>query len=117
MWAWHGVWHQIRECDVAQGCVSMRARVYGVSNANNYYYVVIAGCPANEPPNEEGVTPQKLAKAEGLKDAMKELKKLTSFQDKVARGAKPKGYAEPWAVKVCCCDAECFDIILAAAGD
>ena len=49
---------------------------------------------------QEGPTPQKLAKAEGLKDAMKELKKLTSFQDKVARGSKPKGYAEPWAVKV-----------------
>ncbi len=31
---------------------------------------------------------------------MKELKKLTSFQDKVALGAKPKGFSEPWAVKV-----------------
>jgi len=31
---------------------------------------------------------------------MKELKKLTTFQDKVARGSKPKGYAEPWAVQV-----------------
>lgn len=35
-----------------------------------------------------------------MKDAMKELKKLTSFQDKAARGAKPKGYAEPWCVQV-----------------
>lgn len=59
-----------------------------------------AGCPANEPTNDEGPTPQKLAKTEGLKDAMKELKKLTTFQDKVERGAKPKGYAEPWAVQV-----------------
>ena len=47
------------------------------------------------------MTPQKLAKQEGLKDAMKELKKLTSFQDKLAHGAKPKGAAEPWAVQVC----------------
>ena len=31
---------------------------------------------------------------------MKELKKLTTFQDKVERGSKPKGYAEPWAVQV-----------------
>ena len=35
-----------------------------------------------------------------MKDAMKELKKLTSFQDKIARGAKPKGAAEPWAIQV-----------------
>lgn len=58
------------------------------------------GCPANEATHESGATPQKLAKAEGHKDSMKELKKLTAFQDKVARGAKPKGYAEPWAVQV-----------------
>ena len=64
---------------------------------NEYYY---AGCPANEE-NDQGMTPQKLAKQEGLKDAMKELKKLTSFQDKLACGAKPKGAAEPWAVQVC----------------
>lgn len=57
------------------------------------------GCPTNNE-NEEGLTPQKLAKQEGLKDAMKELKKLTTFQDKIARGAKPKGAAEPWAVQV-----------------
>ena len=57
------------------------------------------GCPANET-SEEGLTPQKIAKAEGFKDAMKELKKLTLFQDKAARGAKPKGFAEPWCVKV-----------------
>ena len=31
---------------------------------------------------------------------MKELKKLTSFQDKIARGARPKGAAEPWAIQV-----------------
>ena len=58
-----------------------------------------AGCPTNET-NDQGVTPQKLAKAEGMKDAMKELKKLTTFQDKAARGGKPKGYAEPWCVRV-----------------
>ena len=57
------------------------------------------GCPANEE-NNEGLTPQKLAKQEGLKDAMKELKKLTALQDKIARGTKPKGAAEPWAVQV-----------------
>ena len=31
---------------------------------------------------------------------MKELKKLTTFQDKAARGAKPKGFSEAWAVMV-----------------
>ncbi len=36
---------------------------------------------------------------------MKEIKKLTTFQDKVARGTKPKGYAEPWAVRVRGCQA------------
>jgi len=45
------------------------------------------GCPANQGTNEEGLTPQKIAKAEGFKDSMKELKKLTTFQDKVERGA------------------------------
>ena len=34
---------------------------------------------------------------------MKELKKLTTFQDKVDRGVKPKGFSEPWAVKVSRC--------------
>ena len=58
------------------------------------------GCPANQPTNEEGLTPQKIAKTEGFKDAMKELKKLTTFQDKIERGAKPKGSAEDWAVRV-----------------
>ena len=58
-----------------------------------------AGCPANEA-NEEGLTPGKLAKNEGLKDCMKELKKLTTFEDKVARGTSPKGHAEPWCVQV-----------------
>lgn len=57
------------------------------------------GCPTNVA-NDQGVTPQKLAKAEGMKDAMKELKKLTTFQDKAARGGRPKGYAEPWCVRV-----------------
>lgn len=57
------------------------------------------GCPANEN-NEEGLTPQKIAKNEGTKDAMKELKKLTVYQDKVAKGGKPKGFAEPWAIQV-----------------
>ena len=65
-----------------------------------------AGCPANEA-NEEGSTPQKLAKAEGLKDAMKEAKKLSTFQDKAARGAKPKGFAEPWCVRVSPRNTEC----------
>ena len=60
---------------------------------------LLLGCPANEA-NEEGLTPQKIAKAEGLKDVMKEVKKLGSFQDKVTRGAKPKGFAEPWCVRV-----------------
>ena len=46
------------------------------------------------------MTPQKIAKTEGLKDAMKEAKKLSTFQDKAARGAKPKGFAEPWCVRV-----------------
>ena len=57
------------------------------------------GCPANEV-NEEGQTPQKLAKADGIKDAMKELKKLTGYQDKVAKGGKPKGFAELWCIRV-----------------
>lgn len=57
------------------------------------------GCPANET-NQEGLTPQKIAKNEGMKDAMKELKKLTNFQDKVAKGGKAKGYSEPWCVRV-----------------
>ena len=62
---------------------------------------IYPGCPANEPTTDEGeLTPQKIAKAEGYKDAMKELKKLTTFQDKAARGAKPKGFSEPWAVTV-----------------
>lgn len=59
----------------------------------------VPGCPANEA-NEEGQTPQKIAKTEGLKDVMKEVKKLSGFQDKVARGAKPKGFAEAWCVRV-----------------
>ena len=62
-------------------------------------YCLLLGCPTNEA-NEEGLTPQKIAKNEGLKDAMKEVKKLSSFQDKAARGAKPKGFAEPWCVRV-----------------
>lgn len=65
---------------------------------NNNIYIAI-GCPTNET-NNEGLTPQKIAKNEGTKDAMKELKKLSGFQDKVSRGAKPKGYAEPWSIKV-----------------
>ena len=64
-----------------------------------YKLLHCTGCPANEE-NNEGLTPQKLAKQEGLKDAMKELKKLTALQDKIARGTKPKGAAEPWAVQV-----------------
>lgn len=58
-----------------------------------------SGCPANEA-NNDGVTPQKLAKSEGFKDSMKELKKLTGFQDKIAGGGRPKGFAEPWAIRV-----------------
>ena len=65
------------------------------------------GCPANEA-NEEGLTPQKIAKTEGFKDAMKEAKKLSSFQDKAARGAKPKGFAEPWCVRVSHRNTECY---------
>lgn len=64
-----------------------------------YYHSCIVGCPANEL-NEEGLTPQKIAKNEGMKDSMKELKKLSGFQDKVARGNKPKGFAEPWTIRV-----------------
>jgi len=51
--------------------------------------------------NGEGNTPQKLAKSLGFKDCMKELKKLTSFQDKILKGGKPKGYAEKWCIQVC----------------
>ncbi|XP_019849609.1 PREDICTED: ankyrin repeat and EF-hand domain-containing protein 1-like isoform X1 [Amphimedon queenslandica] len=57
------------------------------------------GCPANEV-NEVGQTPQKIAKAEGMKDALKELKKLTGYQDKVGKGGKPKGFAESWCIKL-----------------
>jgi hypothetical protein len=56
-------------------------------------------CPANDL-NEEGLSPQKIAKNEGTKDAMKELKKLTGYQDKVAKGGKPKGFAELWAIQL-----------------
>ena len=31
---------------------------------------------------------------------MKELKKLSTMQDKASHGARPKGFAEPWAVRV-----------------
>ena len=72
---------------VAMGCIQLHTLYYS------------SGSPTNDE-NEQGVTPQKLAKQEGMKDAMKELKKLTSFQDKIARGAKPKGAAEPWAIQV-----------------
>ena len=59
------------------------------------------GCPANEENNEDPpLTPQKVAKGLSLKDAMKELKRLTTFQEKIARGSRPKGAAEPWAVQV-----------------
>ena len=59
------------------------------------------GCPANEATTDEAaLTPQKIAKTEGYKDSMKELKKLTTFQDKAARGAKPKGFSDQWAVRV-----------------
>ena len=71
------------------------------------------GCPANEATTDEAaLTPQKIAKAEGYKDVMKELKKLTTFQDKVDRGAKPKGFSEPWAVRVSQLTAFCtlFDL-------
>ncbi len=61
---------------------------------------IYVGCPANQATNGEGLTPQKIAKTEGYKDAMKELKKLTTFQDKAEKGGKPKGFAEPWAVRV-----------------
>jgi hypothetical protein len=68
------------------------------------YLFEFLGCPANEATTDESaLTPQKIAKAEGYKDAMKDLKKLTTFQDKADRGAKPKGFSEPWAVKVSCC--------------
>ena len=61
--------------------------------------VIVVGCPANEV-NEEGYTPQKIAKNEGTKDAMKELKKLTGYQDKIAKGGKPKGFSESWCIRV-----------------
>ena len=64
------------------------------------YSHVHKGCPANTPAGKVGPTPQKIARMEGHKDALRELKKLSLFQDKVARGIKPKGHAEPWAVKV-----------------
>ena len=63
------------------------------------YPGILVGCPTNEA-NSDGLTPQKYAKNEGMKDAMKELKKLSSFQDKVAKGGKPKGFAESWSVRV-----------------
>ena len=58
-----------------------------------------SGCPANVA-NDDGITPQKLAKAEGFKDSMKELKKWIGFQEKLARGSKPKGSSDPWAIRV-----------------
>lgn len=66
-----------------------------------YYFLSTnaVGCPADEV-NEVGQTPQKIAKAEGMKDALKELKKLTGYQDKVGKGGKPKGFAEPWSIRV-----------------
>ena len=76
-----------------------------IEQANIHVHVntlfTFLGCPANEATTDEAaLTPQKIAKAEGYKDAMKELKKLTTFQDKADRGVKPKGFSEPWAVKV-----------------
>ena len=66
----------------------------------NHCYVV-PGCPANEATTDDAaLTPQKIAKTEGYKDAMKELKKLTTFQDKAARGTRPKGFSDKWAVRV-----------------
>ena len=61
--------------------------------------MLFAGCPAGAA-TVDGVTPQKIAKTEGFKDCMKELKKLTSFQDKVAKGSKPKGFSEHWCIQV-----------------
>ena len=61
--------------------------------------LVPSGCPANVA-NDDGITPQKLAKSEGFKDSMKELKKWIGFQEKLARGGKPKGLSEPWAIRV-----------------
>ena len=66
-----------------------------------YLYFVHEGCPAGQATTKEGLTPQRIAKKEGLKDAMKELKKQNTFQNKCTLDIKPKGFAEPWAVKVC----------------
>ena len=74
---------------------------YNHEENHTFTLFLLSGCPANEATTDEAaLTPQKIAKAEGYKDAMKELKKLTTFQDKADRGAKPKGFSEPWAVKV-----------------
>ena len=62
-------------------------------------YIMPSGCPANVA-NDDAITPQKLAKSEGFKDSMKELKKWTGFQDRLARGSKPKGFSEQWAIRV-----------------
>ena len=71
------------------------------STIPSLFVFTCVGCPANETTTDEAaLTPQKIAKTEGYKDVMKELKKLTTFQDKADRGAKPKGFSEPWAVKV-----------------
>lgn len=70
--------------------------------------LLLAGCPAGAA-TVEGVTPQKIAKTEGFKDCMKELKKLTSFQDKVAKGSKPKGFSEQWCIQVSICDTRYFE--------
>ena len=70
--------------------------------ANNLLIIRLLGqrgCPAGAA-TVEGVTPQKIAKTEGFKDCMKELKKLTSFQDKVAKGSKPKGFSEHWCIQL-----------------
>ena len=87
-------------------CIRFLGQRGGYSNTigpllccHGYQFPVSVGCPTNEA-NCEGLTPQKYAKNEGMKDAMKELKKLSSFQDKIAKGGKPKGYAEPWSVQV-----------------
>ena len=60
--------------------------------------VCTSGCPANEA-DSSGQNPQKMAKTMGRKDLMKEVKKLSTFQDKASRG-KVKGFTEPWLVQV-----------------
>lgn len=67
-------------------------------NLNVIRFLGLRGCPANET-DSSGQNPQKVAKGMGRKDLMKEVKKLSTFQDKAGRG-KVKGFTEQWLVQV-----------------